>query len=79
MRILLALALPLLAACTRPSAERPPEKSSAMTQPTASFHSMHARSLNGKDVDLAQYAGKVVLVVNTASASISRRPGERTR
>lgn len=63
----LVLALPLLVACTRTSTERPPEKTSAMPQNPASLHSLHARSLNGKDVDLAQYAGKVVLVVNTAS------------
>lgn len=35
--------------------------------PVTSFHQLHARSLEGKDVDLSQYKGKVVLVVNTAS------------
>lgn len=33
----------------------------------SSLHALHATSLAGKDVDLAQFAGKVVLVVNTAS------------
>src|SRR4051794_16325433 len=32
-----------------------------------SLHQLHAKSLEGKDVDLSQYKGKVVLVVNTAS------------
>ena len=31
------------------------------------FHALHARSLRGEDVPLSSYAGKVVLVVNTAS------------
>ena len=31
------------------------------------FHTLHARSLHGEDVALSCYAGKVVLVVNTAS------------
>ncbi len=31
------------------------------------FHQLHADSLSGKPVDLGQYQGKVVLVVNTAS------------
>lgn len=31
------------------------------------FHTLHARSLRGEDVALSRYAGKVVLVVNTAS------------
>jgi glutathione peroxidase len=31
------------------------------------FHAFSAKSLDGKDVDLGQYRGKVVLVVNTAS------------
>ena len=31
------------------------------------LHDFHAKALNGADVDLAQYAGKLVLVVNTAS------------
>jgi glutathione peroxidase len=32
-----------------------------------SFHELKTRSLDGNPVDLAQYRGKVVLVVNTAS------------
>ncbi|MEN9490562.1 MAG: hypothetical protein RJA63_1011 [Pseudomonadota bacterium] len=31
------------------------------------FHQIHARSLRGEAVDFSRYAGKVVLVVNTAS------------
>ncbi|MEW4451716.1 glutathione peroxidase [Bremerella sp. JC817] len=31
------------------------------------FYDFHANSLRGEDVDMAQYQGKVVLVVNTAS------------
>jgi len=31
------------------------------------FHTLHARSLRGEDVALSRYAGKVALVVNTAS------------
>lgn len=30
------------------------------------FHTLHARLLRGEDVALSRYAGKVVLVVNTA-------------
>ncbi len=70
VRNLVTLALLSMLGCARPSAERPPEQSSPPVQPmaTASLHALHARSLDGKDVDLSQYAGKVVLVVNTASA-----------
>lgn len=31
------------------------------------FHAFQARTLRGEEIDLARYAGKVVLVVNTAS------------
>lgn len=69
MRLFAPLALVSLLGCARPSAERPPEKTNPPVQPmsNASLHALHARSLDGKDVDLSQYAGKVVLVVNTAS------------
>jgi glutathione peroxidase len=32
------------------------------------IHDFHARSIDGKDVALADYKGKVLLIVNTASA-----------
>lgn len=35
--------------------------------PTSPFYELHAHSLRGADVSMADYAGKVVLVVNTAS------------
>ncbi len=41
------------------AAEAPPQP--------ASLYAMKAKSIDGADVDLAQYAGKVALVVNTAS------------
>lgn len=31
------------------------------------FHQLTATSLNGKPISMADYAGKLVLVVNTAS------------
>jgi glutathione peroxidase len=37
------------------------------TSTPTSLTDFHARSLEGDDVDLAEYAGKVTLVVNTAS------------
>jgi glutathione peroxidase len=37
------------------------------TTSTASLGDFHATSLDGRDVDLSAYVGKVVLVVNTAS------------
>lgn len=37
------------------------------TQPSSGVLSFSAKSLDGKDVNLSQYAGKVLLIVNTAS------------
>jgi glutathione peroxidase len=37
------------------------------TQPPASFHSFTMKDIRGKEVNLAAYKGKTVLVVNTAS------------
>lgn len=37
------------------------------TQPPASFHSYTMKDIRGKEVNLASYKGKTVLVVNTAS------------
>ena len=37
------------------------------TQPPASFHSFTMKDIRGKEVNLAAYRGKTVLVVNTAS------------
>lgn len=37
------------------------------TQPPASFHSFTMKDIRGKEVNLASYKGKTVLVVNTAS------------
>lgn len=34
---------------------------------STTFHNFKARSLQGKEISMEQYAGKVVLVVNTAS------------
>ncbi len=42
------------------------QKLSAMNTPS-SFHDLNANALNGKPVAMDHYAGKVVLVVNTAS------------
>jgi len=50
------------APATQPSTR--PSESSASTPPVLQFH---MQSLDGKDVDLAQYKGKVILMVNTAS------------
>ena len=70
VRPILLLTLATMLGCARSGAEHSPEKTpNPPVQPmsTSSFHSLHAKSLDGKDVDLSQYAGKVVLVVNTAS------------
>lgn len=39
-----------------------------MAMPAASVHDFEARTISGQSVSLAEYAGKVLLVVNTASA-----------
>lgn len=36
-------------------------------QPAASFHDLQSKRLDGKPVNLSEYKGKVLLVVNTAS------------
>lgn len=58
-----------LAACTG-GAEAPPAATGS-PEPTAApamdLYALHCTSLDGKDVDLASYRGKVTLVVNVAS------------
>ena len=39
-----------------------------MSNPAQSFFDLHATTLDGKDQPLSKYRGKVLLVVNTASA-----------
>lgn len=61
--LMLAAASVVSAAPTTQPSTRPSE-ASASTPPVLQFH---MQSLDGKDVDLAQYKGKVILMVNTAS------------
>jgi hypothetical protein len=53
-------ALLVLAPLAVVSAEDPPKKS-------ASVLDFHVKDIDGKDVDLAKFRGKVLLIVNTAS------------
>ncbi len=53
-------ALLALASLSVVSAENPPKK-------PASVLDFHVKDIDGKDVDLAKYRGKVLLIVNTAS------------
>jgi glutathione peroxidase len=56
----LALALaPVLAAADEPTAASAAEESP--------LHSMHVQALDGSDLDLGKYRGRVLLLVNTAS------------
>jgi glutathione peroxidase len=67
---LLAAAGALLAAaaCTNPSAPAPEPEEPMATQATPTLFDLETRTLDGQPKDLGDYAGKVVLVVNTASA-----------
>ena len=62
---------PLLAQQPPPAPEsKPPAKAEpapAAKDAAMNFYSLKTRSLEGKEVDLAQYRGKVTLVVNVAS------------
>lgn len=60
----LPLALIALSSCSVFTGEDTPKTSTAAVQ---NFHSFQVRSLEGAPVDLSQYKGKVVLVVNVAS------------
>lgn len=42
--------------------------STSVSTPTKTLHNFKVKDIDGKDFDLAQYKGKVVLIVNTASA-----------
>ena len=44
-----------------------PTNDPGMPQATMSFHDLKATDINGNEVDLSTFAGKKVLVVNTAS------------
>jgi len=66
MKLLPALLCLSLASCSMFSGEDAPKTEMAQTQ---NFHSFQVSSLEGQPVNLADYKGKVVLVVNTASYS----------
>ncbi|TAJ24608.1 MAG: glutathione peroxidase [Planctomycetota bacterium] len=65
MKLLLLLSIALLAACS--SHSDAPKVASAAAPAAAGLHALKAKSLDGKEVALSQYAGRVVLVVNVAS------------
>jgi glutathione peroxidase len=65
MKLLFLLAIALLASCSSHS-----DVSKAASGGAAAplgLHALRAKSLDGKDVALSQYSGRVVLVVNVAS------------
>ncbi|MEY2784776.1 MAG: hypothetical protein RL277_983 [Planctomycetota bacterium] len=64
MKLLPALLCLSLASCSMFSGEDAPKTEMAQTQ---NFHSFQVSSLEGQPVNLADYKGKVVLVVNVAS------------
>lgn len=64
LRVTVMSVLPLIATTT--SAE-PPSPAKAQEQGSDSIHALSAKSLDGKPVSFADYKGKVLLIVNTAS------------
>jgi glutathione peroxidase len=56
------------ASVAAPSAPAPETAMAAPTAAPASFHAFSTTTLEGQPVNLADYKGKVLLVVNTASA-----------
>ena len=64
LRVTLMSLLPLVAT----SAEAADSKAAPASQPASdSIHSLSAKSIDGKAVSFADYKGKVLLIVNTAS------------
>lgn len=62
-----ALALLLLASAPSPSPAPPPAPPAAPKEDPMSVLTTTMKSIDGKDVDLSQYRGQVLLVVNVAS------------
>ena len=70
MKLPLLLLTGLLMACgdfVRVGPVTIPTNDPGMPQATMSFHDLKATDINGNEVDLSTFAGKKVLVVNTAS------------
>jgi hypothetical protein len=65
LRLLLSV-LALAVATSLPAAAQDKKKKEPPLPPD-SFYKLKTKSLDGKDVDLADYAGKVTLIVNLAS------------
>jgi Glutathione peroxidase len=65
MRRLLLSVLALSVVTTLPAAAQDKKKEPAL--PPDSVYKLKAKSLDGKDVDLKDFAGKVTLIVNLAS------------
>jgi hypothetical protein len=61
-----ALSILALAVATLPVAAQDKKKKEPPL-PTDSVYKLKAKSLDGKDVDLKDFAGKVTLIVNLAS------------
>jgi glutathione peroxidase len=66
MKLLLLLTIALLASCSASVQEQVPASTSTGTVPPG-LHALTAKSLDGTDVALSDYKGRVVLVVNVAS------------
>ncbi len=65
MKLLFLLAIALLVSCS--SHTDAPQAAGGSGVAPVGLHALQAKSLEGKDVALSQYAGRVVLVVNVAS------------
>ena len=57
----------LIPAVTTPAAADAPKSAPAQEAAQDSLHTLSAKSIDGKSVSFADYKGKVVLIVNTAS------------
>lgn len=67
MKLLLLLAFALLASCSASVQGVAPAAAEGSGAAPGGLHALKAKSLEGKDVALADYKGRVVLVVNVAS------------
>ena len=63
------LLMSLIPAVTTPAAADAPKSAPAQAAAQDSLHTLSAKSIDGKSVSFADYKGKVVLIVNTASES----------
>lgn len=61
------LVFPVLFAAAAAFSATAQDKKKEPPLPPDSFYRLKTKSLAGKDVDLKEYAGKVVLIVNLAS------------